>query len=136
MPSCASSFLHLIGGGFLTWFKKKQKQKVPISSVIPARMFEWEESPDGLVHILVPRFEHPIFTALFRRRNTHSPLARIKLDKIGSYIWLQVNGVLTLEEITEVSRAHFGSEIEPAADRVSLFLNTMAANKLITFERV
>ena len=102
--------------------------------LIPVRQCEYEENND-IVTVLF--FKKPtIVEKIFFKKMTNKPY-KIDLDEIGSFIWGQINAVLNVSQIIDITEEHFGEKVEPAEDRVIQFLKQMHSTKLIMlYEKV
>ena len=102
--------------------------------MIPKRLCEHESNND-LITVLY--FKKPtIIEKTFFRKMINKPY-KIDLDEIGTFIWGQINAVLNVREIIEITKEHFGEKVEPAEDRVIQFLKQMHQTKLIMlYEKV
>ena len=102
---------------WLAWRRRGQN----LLDFIPERRVEHEVDPaTGLVTLVVPRFQSRLGKKLFGRIG-RSPDFHVRLDELGSFVWLQMDGELDLARISAAAREHFGERVEPAAERVALF---------------
>jgi hypothetical protein len=102
--------------------------------VIPVRNCEHEINNE-LVTVLYRKKKLTFIEKIFFKKWSTKPY-KIDLDKIGSYIWNLCDGKRNVSEITEISREQFSEKIEPANERVELFIKQMNKNKLISlFEK-
>ena len=105
-----------------------------IENLVPVKKCE-EEVNNGIVTVKyynnkVSFFEKHIL------RSSKAKLYKIDLDEIGSYIWKNCDGKMTVESITRLAEEKFGDKISPAKERVSLFIKQMAETKLIELYKV
>jgi len=96
-----------------------------VPSVSPARARKWETTEDGLVRILVPRFNGRILGRFLMPR-LRDPFFRVRLDEVGSFIWELCDGARNWEEIASLLEERF-PDMEDARDRLGLFLNHLLA---------
>lgn len=83
---------------------------------------EYEVSSEGVVTILEAQ-NHWIQRA-FRKIGFRIPkYKKTELDKFGSFIFQQVDGINTVQTIGEMVEEHFGEESHPLYERLLLFLN-------------
>ncbi|GAA0714167.1 PqqD family protein [Paraclostridium ghonii] len=88
---------------------------------------EYEVSEDGVVTILEKQ-NHKIQN-FFRKLKFKIPMyKKMKLDKYGSYIFLQIDGKKSVKEIGENLELKYGEEIHPIYERLLLFLNHINVN--------
>ncbi len=100
-----------------------------LEKVYPFRTCEHEVNND-LVTILYKKEKLTFIEKTFFKKDSRKP-HKIDLDEIGSYIWHLCDGEKNVGEITDLTREYFGNKIEPAKERVELFINQMNKNKLI-----
>ena len=102
--------------------------------MIPVRQCEYEYN-DELTTVLFIK-KPTIIEKIFFRKMINKPY-KIDLDEIGSFIWGQINAVLNVREIIEITSEHFGEKVNPAEERVVEFLKQMYSTKLIMlYEKV
>lgn len=100
-----------------------------LDDVYPIRDCE-DEMNNDLVTVLYRKKKLNIIERIFFKKLSSKPY-KIDLDEIGSYIWNLCDGKNNVEQITEISREHFKDKIEPANERVELFIKQMNKNKLV-----
>lgn len=102
--------------------------------MIPVRQCEYEENNE-LVTVLF--FKKPtIIEKLFFKKMANKPY-KIDLDEIGSFIWGQINAVLNVSQIIDITKEYFGDKVESAEERVIEFFKQMHRTKLIMlYEKV
>jgi hypothetical protein len=113
--------------------KNKESPELNLLELIPAKNIEWEETEDGLICLLKPKFRVPILKKHLLPRLKH-PYYKINLDKIGSQFWENCDGVRTVEEIAKHMKKTLGDEVEPLYERITLFLQSLEKNKFILFK--
>lgn len=99
-------------------------------NLIPVKNIEFEIVND-LVVLVVPKNPKK-YEKLFFKKWSSEP-NKYDLDEIGSYIWLCCDGINTFESILDKSREKFEDKIEPAFERIKLFLDTMSKNQFIKY---
>jgi len=88
---------------------------------------EYEVSEDGIVTILEKQ-EHKV-QKFFRKLKFRIPeYKRISMDEYGSYVFLQIDGIKTVEAIGENLEAKYGDKANPLYERLLLFLNHLEVN--------
>ena len=88
----------------------------------PRRTGEWEQ--DTFVTLIVPRFGTGRFGQVMDRWLGFRP-HRIRLDEIGTFVWERMDGQRTFDEIARDMRTTFGDRVEPAEERLTLFLGRL-----------
>ncbi len=99
-------------------------------NVFPFRNCE-HEMHDIIITVNYKKEKLTFIEKLFFKKQSAKP-HKIDLDEIGSFIWLLCDGKKNVGEITKLARDHFLDKIEPAKDRVELFINQMHKNKLVS----
>jgi hypothetical protein len=113
-------------------FRKLQPRN--LLELIPKRLVSHElEEGTGKVVLLVPRFRNRLARRLFGGLN-RDPNFRLRLDEIGAFVWLAIDGRKTAADIAAAARQHFGERVEPAAERVGLFLRDLSRKDLVAFD--
>ncbi len=97
--------------------------------VIVFRNCEYEMEND-LVVVHFKKEKLGFIEKTFFKKRSSKPY-KIDLDEIGSFIWLKIDGKKTVGKITEISSEHFKDKIEPAKERIELFIKQMNKNRLV-----
>ena len=58
---------------------------------------------------------------------------RIKLDEVGSYVWLRLDGERTVGDIAGSLKAEFGDRVEPAEERLGHLVRLLRQEKLVAY---
>ncbi len=91
---------------------------------IPERAHDFEQHPDGMVTVLVPRF-----TGTLARRLLvpllRTPHIRMHLDAVGSAVWLAMDGRTSVAQLADLVRRRFGGTDAEAVRRVALFVHQL-----------
>ncbi len=58
---------------------------------------------------------------------------RIRLDALGSYAWLRIDGKKTVGQVATVLREEFGSEVEPVEDRLGHLVRILRSEGLVAY---
>jgi len=117
-------------------FKKtlQQNRELNLWELIPIRKFEFEKSENELVTILIPKFKNKFLVQHLMPRLKY-PYIKIKLDEIGSAVWLEIDGKKSVGEIAENLEARFGEKIQPIEERLSKFLTQLKMHQFIDFKK-
>ncbi|MCK5571251.1 MAG: PqqD family protein [Bacteroidetes bacterium] len=103
-------------------------------ALIPERSVEWELRDDGLVVLLVPKFRHPLLVRWVVPR-LRTPVLRVKLDSVGSFIWEHCDGRRTVQSIAGKFREKFGDKIDPRHDRLALFFQMLEREHYVSMSQ-
>jgi len=88
------------------------------------------ELKDDKVTVIYDKFEKTFLDKLIK--NKKKRIAKIKLDKIGSFLWLQCDQKKNVSEIIELAKKKFDDE-DKMAERIELFFNQLVSKKFIRF---
>ncbi|MHC9544366.1 MAG: PqqD family protein [Vulcanimicrobiota bacterium] len=114
---------------------KPEKTAVNLLELKPRQNREWSESPGEKLAILQPRFSNELAKKLFGRLNKN-PDIRIRLDEFGAFIWKLCDGAHTVREIGIELKSHFGDSVEPAMERLELFLKYLERYEFIFYSNI
>lgn len=107
-----------------------QEQTLNWDNVVAHQSIGWEDGPDDLAVLLVPRFRKGPLAKWLQPR-LKRPHIRVKLDKIGSFVWKRVDGSTSFDTIVNDMRSEFGESIEPAEDRLIKFFSILNKDKFL-----
>lgn len=102
------------------------------ANVVPKRLVESKEGPDGRTLLLVPRFRKGFFAKWLQPR-LKKPYINVKLDEIGSFVWNRIDGVNTVEQIALAMQSELGKKAEPVKKRLDFFLINLYKNKFVEY---
>jgi hypothetical protein len=94
----------------------------------PRRLVAHEMEGDRAV-ILIPRFRAR-WMGWFQRR-LKNPHVKVRLDDVGTAVWLGCDGQTSLAQIGRDLQARFGERVEPIWDRLALFVRQMKRGRLL-----
>ncbi len=106
---------------------------VNLLDLIPKRIARFEESGDGLITILKPKFKNKMLVKYLMPR-VKSPNFKVNLDEFGSFVWKQCDGKRTVEQIGNLLKEKFQDDIEPVYDRLALFIQSLARYRFIEYK--
>ena len=84
---------------------------------------EWSENDEGIVEIQVPKFKSNFgnsFLNVIKKDKTFSA----KMDKIGTIVWKESDGLKTLEDILKILEKEFPDQ-KDLCDRLIVFIQQM-----------
>ena len=125
----------------MTLFARKKRQPQTESeeemrrramALRPQRLLDWQSEPDGSVIILKPKVANPRL-ARYLSHWLKNPFYRVHLDEVGSFVWRRCDGRHTVEQILGEMRTEFGDSVEPAFERLTLFLARLYRGKFIRY---
>ena len=118
--------------GFLE--RRKIFKKANYMDLHPILKFEHSIGEDGLVTINIPRFNSSFFQKMILKKR--SKFIYINLDKLGSQVWLEIDGKKDVFEICNILKEKLGEELTQAEERVTKFLSILYNNKHISFKEI
>jgi hypothetical protein len=99
----------------------------------PLREEPWEEDDDGIVTLLRerPRVRGP--RSLGRWVSFMMAPPRIRLDDVGSFAWLGMDGETDVRDLAEAVRAEFGDRVEPVSQRLGHLIRVLRRERFIIY---
>ncbi len=120
----------------LSFFKRRKILKNSnYLDLTPYKLFGEEVAEDGLVNVLIPKFTNPVVVKYLAPR-LKAPNIKIKLDEIGSAIWIQFDGKKKVGTIVKNMESKFGEKIKPVNERLTTFLTQLYMQKFISFKEI
>jgi len=103
-----------------------------LDDLLPIRRHPWVEREGDLVTVLVPKF-----TSRFARRwfvpLLAKPDLRVHLDAVGSFVWGQCDGTVTIREIGTRVAARFGGDADARRNDVIRFVRKLVKEESLSF---
>lgn len=115
-------------------FRKKPSELAGLNllDLKPQRQFEFEVGADDSVVLLIPKFRDK-FLGRYLQPYLKRKFYKVKLDRLGSFVWLNSDGRTTVNEIAERLRQKFGAEADPALERVTKFMQHLQRGDCVTY---
>jgi hypothetical protein len=101
----------------------------------PVAKHRHEVNEDGLATVFIPKFKNR-YLIKFLVPSWKSPEFRIKLDELGSAVWLSIDGKKNVDSICLELINKLGEKVHPAEERVTKFLSTLYYQGFITFREL
>jgi hypothetical protein len=99
---------------------------------IPIRLdYKWTTNEQGLVQIKIPKFTSS-FGKSFLKIIKKDDKFTANMDKIGSTVWKNCDGKMSVKDILEILKNEFPSE-DGIDQRLFLFLQQMRALNYLTY---
>lgn len=111
--------------------KNNRPECINLLELVPKRNISWENKEEVVI-LLKPKFKNP-FLAKHLLPRMKKPFYKIKLDEIGSAVWILCDGHRSVKKIGDLLHAKFGEKAEPLFDRLSMFFQSLERNKFIVF---
>lgn len=97
----------------------------------PVRCVECEAGEGGCVTLLRPKFPKGLLAKWVQPRLAR-PYYRVKLDEIGSAVWILADGSRTIRQIATEIELRFGDRVRPADARVASFVRELDRGAMVT----
>ena len=110
--------------------RRKNRKSINLLELTPEQRVGWETAENGNVVVLIPKFQHELLVKWVLPRLKY-PHVRVKLDKLGSFVWKQCDGRTTVAEMADRMRAEFLESAESAEDRIRTFLLMLEKSELV-----
>lgn len=108
-----------------------EEERQRVLKLRPLRISPWEEV-NGRIVVLKPKFQHPLLQRYLLPR-LKNPMYRVHLDEIGSFVWRLCDGGHSVGDIEQELKKHFGAAVEPAFERLTLFLAQLFRGRFIRY---
>lgn len=112
--------------------RERALEGVNLLGLAPVRLAAWEEE-DGRVVVLRPepttRGLRGLLDRFFHRMSAH----RIRLDEVGSFAWLHLDGERTVGEVAGLLLEEFGEVAAPAEERLAHLIWLMRREGLLAY---
>ena len=106
---------------------------VNLLDLVPEQKLNFEESGNGLVTLLKPKFKNK-FLVKYLRPRIKKPNYKVKLDQFGSFVWKKCNGKNTVAQIGDLLKQEFKDDIDPVYDRLAFFIQSLARHQFIEYK--
>ena len=98
----------------------------------PLRVARWEEA-DGRVVVLRPEPTSRGIRGLLDRFFHRMSAQRIRLDEVGSFAWLHLDGDRTVGEVAALLSEEFGDQVAPAEERLARLIWMLRREGLVAY---
>ena len=106
--------------------KKNYLDFVPVYS----NKITWSQKDDA---VIVDMYHKGLFPWIAQRFFKRPKVSHITLDKLGSFIWLKINGTATVFDIANCVKEQFGEDAEPLYPRLIKYMQILKNNNFINF---
>lgn len=115
--------------------RKKILKSANTLELTPFKLYTEEEHSDDLVTIIIPKFKNK-FAVKYISPRLKSNRFKIKLDKFGSAVWVNMDGDRKVETIISRLKEKFGNELPEAEDRIIKFIYQLYSQGFISFKEL
>ncbi len=112
--------------------QEKELEGVNLLGLAPRRVAKWEEV-DGRVVVIRPDPETRGLRGWLDRLLHSMSASRIRLDELGSFAWMRLDGERTVAEVAELLRREFGEAVEPAEERLGHLVRAMRREGFLAY---
>lgn len=107
--------------------KKNFMDFIPVCN--PA--YSWDADKKGIVtvHVVNQGLYNRIAQKIFQRPK----VSHIALDKYGSFVWRQMDGIRNVYDIAQLVSEQFGKDAEPVVERLVKYIQILYQNKFIGY---
>ena len=113
---------------------KQAQQEYDVLTLRPEQQAPWEETPDGRVVLLRPKFTHPLLVRWVLPRLKQQNF-RISLDEAGSYLWKAADGQTTVEVIGQRMSSELGMDPDSVFPRIAAFIRQLEREQFIVVHK-
>ena len=97
--------------------REKELEVVNLLGLAPRRLARWEEV-DGRVVVIRPEPLNGGVRGWMERFLHRMSAQRIRLDEVGSFAWVHLDGERTVAAVGEEMKAEFGDRVSPVEERL------------------
>ncbi|MCW8811033.1 MAG: PqqD family protein [Ignavibacteriaceae bacterium] len=118
-------------------FKERKKilKNINTLDLTPVKLHTEEIDGEDLVTVLVPKFKNELAKKLIVPKLKSADF-KIKFDKLGSAVLMNMDGNKNVQEIIKSVSMKFGDEIQQAEERIIKFIFQLYEQKLISFNEI
>ncbi len=118
-------------------FKERKKilKSTNTLDLTPIKLYSEEVESDELVTVIIPKFKNKLAVKIISPK-LKSDHFRIKLDKFGSAVWLDINGNIKVEQIIKDLKKKFADDLQEAEDRITKFIFQLYSQGFISFKEI
>ena len=112
----------------------KENKKDNYLEKIPLRNQTIKWSTDGEDNVTLEIENKGVFNRIAQKLLKKPPVSYIHLDKIGSFVWPLIDGVMSIEKLAEKVDEHFGEEAHPLYERLAKYFQILQSYHFITWK--
>jgi len=116
------------------WRRRRRDdlESVNLLEVTPVRLAEWEKRAERVV-VIRPRPRRRGLRSLISSLLYLLSATRIRLDAVGSFAWLRLDGEHTVGQVAEMLREKFGEDVHPAEERLGHLVRVFRREGLVAY---
>ncbi|MFZ2865331.1 MAG: PqqD family protein [Ignavibacteriaceae bacterium] len=118
-------------------FKERKKILANVNTLelTPIKIYSDEENDNNLITVKVPKFRNR-FAVRYISPRLKSDHFKIKLDKFGSAVWININGKTKVEKIIKDVKNKFGDELLQGEEMITKFIFQLYSQGFISFKEL
>lgn len=101
----------------------------------PIKLVDHEVEENGFVSLLMPKVYNKLMKIILEPK-LKSKFIKIKLDEIGSSVWLSIDNKKNISVIAKELVDKFNDKIQPVEERLPKFFSQLYEQKFITFKEL
>ncbi len=115
--------------------KTDRRREANLLDLVPQRVGEYETGEDGFVTLLMPRFQNRLLRRFVEPRlYAGRRKFKLKLDDIGTAVWLLIDGKRSVREIAGHLRERFGERMENQCyERLGMFFQQLERGRFVSY---
>lgn len=113
-------------------FGRRKQTDINYLELTPYRLYKHEPRDADTINVLVPRFNDRLLGKILQPKLKNKYI-KANFDKLGSSVWLEIDGLKNVDTIIQNIKDKWGEEIHPAYERVTIFLSQLHRNGFIDF---
>ncbi len=112
----------------------KKKESINYLDLIPQRAENLRWHTDEETGIITLEVENTGVFNTIAQKAFHKPrITQVHLDETGSYLWPLIDGKMTVAELAERMKEHFGEKAEPLYPRIIKYFQIVESYHFIKF---
>jgi len=111
---------------------KNELESINLLDLKPIRLAEWEEA-GGRVVLVRPAPTSKRLRRILDTLTFWMSVRRIRLDEVGSFSWVRLDGRHSVREVAAALREEFGEAAEPAEERLGVFVRTLRHQGMLAY---
>jgi hypothetical protein len=123
----------------MNFFERRRILKnISFTDLTPVRLHPHETNDEERVDLLVPKFRSKILRR-FLIPGIKKDHFRIRLDELGSHVWLEMDGRKTTSQICHALISKQGEKFQPheqVQQRVMKFISQLYHQRFLTFKEI
>lgn len=110
--------------------KKRENylERIPVRS----KRVKWSVDESGMVSLIIENTG--VFNRIAQKLIKKPKISHIHLDKMGSFLWLLLDGEKNIIELGELVKEEFGEKAEPLYERLAQYFQILKSYQFIQWK--